>query len=269
MIDSVVEGSVKGKTEDAAEVPEQSLIERYVATRDPEVKEALILKYMHLVRYVIGRISISLPPSLEADDLIGAGILGLINAIEAYDPSYHTKLSTYAVPRIKGAILDELRAMDWVPRSVRSKARDLENTLGQLAHKLGRSPSAREVADELNMQQEEYQNLLDELGPMSMLPLSYHIAEDSDQRYVADVEENFNPMAEIEKEEARNIVADAIESLPERERLVVALYYYEDLTLKEMGRVMGVSESRVSQIHTEAILKLRGRIRRAMLLQIA
>ena len=269
MIDSVVGGSVKEKAEDIAKEAEQSLIDQYVATRDPKAKEALILKYIHLVRYVIGKISISLPPSLEADDLIGAGILGLINAIEAYDPSYHTKLSTYAVPKIKGAILDELRVMDWVPRSVRSKARNLENTLTQLGHRLGRSPSAREVATELHMQEEEYQSLLDELGPISMLPLAYPITEEGGQRHLNDVPENVNPMAEIEREEARKIVAEAIESLPEREKLVIALYYYEDLTLKEIGRVMGVSESRVSQIHTEAILKLRGRIRRAMLLQVA
>ncbi len=220
---------------------------------DPALKEEVILKYAPLIKYVAARIAMHLPSNISVEDLISAGIVGLINAIDRYDPSRNTEFKTYAEYRIKGAILDELRSMDWMPRSMRKKAHVIEDTYAKLEKQLGRPADDEEAANSLGITLDEFYKLLDESRGICLLTAM----EDMDvYHFYAD------KATEIDLSEVRDILASAIQALPERERLVVSLYYYDELTMKEIGHILGCSESRISQIHTKAILRLRAKAKR-------
>ncbi len=243
---------------------------KFVRTREPKLKETLSLQYIPLVKYIVGRISIHLPPAVDPDDLLGSGVLGLMDAIGSFDPNLGVKFSTYAVPRIRGAIMDELRSIDWVPRSLRREARELESVLSTLEHKLGRSPEESEIAEEMDIDITDYRDLLGKLSPISIFSLDKPIPEEEGDKLTT-AEIISDPQAPtvsdvLEQEETKAVLTNIIDSLQERERLIVALYYYEELTLKEIGQVLEISESRVSQIHTESILRLRAGMKEVLAL---
>jgi RNA polymerase sigma factor for flagellar operon FliA len=244
------------------------LWEIYERNRDSKTKEQLIIKYISLVKYVAGRMMISLPPSVELDDLESAGTMGLIDAIERFDPKYGVKFESFAIPRIKGAILDELRKLDWVPRSIRSKARELEKAIYKLESTKGGPVTDEEISKSLNISLEEYFDLLKEIGSVSLLSLDESIFNGEGGKAslheVIEDKEAENAVEEINREELKEIMIKAIDDLPEIERLVIALYYYEELTLQEIGQVLQLSESRISQIHTKTILTLKAKLREAM-----
>ena len=237
---------------------------------DLDAREQLILNYSPLVKYVAGRISSNLPKNVDSGDLVSYGIFGLIDAIEKFDLERGIKFETYAIARIKGAILDELRAMDWVPRSVRSRAREIEKAYIALETKLRRVPSDDEVAEEMGVTNQELQAIYTKLSYASVVSFEelWSSRGDKDDRSsstgtIRD-ETAPDPVAVFESAEMKDILADAIGNLPEREKTVIALYYYEGLTLKEIGEILGVTESRVSQLHTKAVLRLRARLQSAI-----
>lgn len=245
--------------------PVEEIWEKYHTTGSLELRDALIRNYLHLVRYVASRMALSVPPSVQVDDLVSAGVVGLIDAIGKYDPSRDTKFETYAVSRIRGAIVDDLRSLDWVPRSVRRKARLIEDAYGELETELGRSATDEEISERLNMSVEEFRSAVDEIVSAGLLSLDDFAGTTNGERTTRIIDlvcaRGNSPSASIEYDQMKNVLARAIMNLPEKERTVIALYYYEDMTLKEIGRTLGVSESRVSQVHTKAILRLRGRLR--------
>jgi RNA polymerase sigma factor for flagellar operon FliA len=241
---------------------------RYKDSADEKARDELILNYSPLVKYVAGRLASSLPQTVDTADLISYGIFGLIDAIEKYDLSRAIKFETYAIARIKGAIIDELRAMDWVPRSVRSRAREIEQTYVQLENELKRVPSDNEVAERMDVTPKEYAEILSRLSYTSVVSFEELWAgndRDEGQSALGTIADETadDPVAVFESVEVKEILADAIKRLPEREMTVIALYYYEGLTLKEIGQVLGVTESRVSQLHTKAVLRLRARLHTA------
>lgn len=238
---------------------------RYKANGTRSDRDQLILNYSPLVKYVAGRVAVGLPQNVEQSDLVSYGIFGLIDAIEKFDPERGYKFETYAIARIRGAIIDELRAIDWVPRSVRAKARALENAYAKLESNLRRTPTDEELADELEMTDAQLQTTLSQISFVGLVALDEMLSVGGDRGEsltlgdtIADTGEG--PVAAYEVEEMRHILADAINSLPEREKIVLTLYYYEGLTLAEIGQVLGVTESRVCQIHTKAVLQLRSKI---------
>ena len=233
---------------------------------DPQIRQRLLQEYLPLVKNVAGRMAMGFPKSVELSDLVNTGVIGLIEALSNFDPSRGVKFETYAVPRIRGAILDELRSLDWVPRSTRAKSREIEKATSRLENQLGRRPSDRELAKSLKISSDELFSALDDVSSTTMLSLDELIYKEEDNRQIPRVEvlEDLNSesvLGDLEKEELKSYLIQAISHLSEQERLVVALYYYEELTLKEIGEVMQISESRVSQIHTKAVLKLRGMIK--------
>jgi len=233
-------------------------------------REASLRRYAPLVKYVVDRIATSLPKSIEKDDLVNTAIIGLFDALEKYDETRGTKFETYAIWRIKGAVLDELRSMDWVSRTTRRKARNLERVCAVLDQKLGRTATEVEIAKEMNLSLHELMRLIEEVRGTVVLSLdqAVPIDEDHDLTGLADMIEDgdaLNALTKIEEEENKKLLLHSINNLSEQERLVVALYYYEEMTLKEIGETLHISESRVSQIHTKAILRLRGRMRKTML----
>lgn len=236
--------------------------------RRQKAKETLILHYAYLVKYVAGRIAISLPSHIEMGDLIGSGVIGLMDAIEKFNFSRGIKFETYATSRIRGAIMDELRSLDWTPRSSHRKARLLEKAYTSLENKLGRPASDEEVAEFLRIDLDALYKLINEAGPTTLLSLDAPL-ENRDRGATMlriDTLENssaISPASVLEREEMKDILAEAIGKLPAQEKLVIALYYYEGLILKEIGKTLGISESRVSQIHTKAIHRLRGKLKRA------
>ncbi len=230
------------------------------------LRDRLILEYMPLVKYVAGRLAVGLPPSVQIDDLIGSGTMGLMTAVERYDLSRDNKFSTFAIARIRGAMLDELRLMDWVPRSVRRKARQLENAYHKLEGKNGRAASDEEVAREMAIDIRDYFHLLEDVKGATLLSLDEHCSSDdgNGSNRIHDTIQDLShvdPIATLEVQKMRKVLDQSLDHLPERERLVLILYYYEEMTLKEIGAILGVSESRVSQIHTKAIGRLRTRLR--------
>jgi len=239
----------------------------YKELGDPRARDQLILAYSPLVKYVAGRMSSGLPAHIEEADLVSYGLLGLIGALERFDPSRNIKFETYAVSRIKGSIIDELRALDWVPRSVRSWARKVEATVAQLENRLCRAPTDEETAAELGVGVEEYQDILNQISCASIVALDEFwdsSGPGQDKVNLIDTIEDTeapDPSRAYRIQAVKETLAAAIERLPERERVVIGLYYYEGLTLREIGEVLGVTESRVSQLHTKAVLRLRGRIR--------
>ncbi|KAF1081324.1 MAG: RNA polymerase sigma factor for flagellar operon [Candidatus Rifleibacterium amylolyticum] len=244
---------------------DQNLWEQYKTNHDQRIKDALIMKYASFVKYVAGRIAVNLPSNVEFDDLVSYGILGLIDAIDKYDSDRNVKFKTYAKTRIRGAIFDELRVLDWTPRSIRQKARKLEKAYAKLEGKLGRDARDEEVAEYLNIDISELHKLFDETKKSLLLSLDeifYDDEEGSSRFDFIEDQKSDNPQTKIEEAEAKKILADAISKLSDRERMVITLYYYEELTSKEIGKILGVSDSRVSQLHTKAILRLRGRLSR-------
>jgi RNA polymerase sigma factor for flagellar operon FliA len=246
-----------------------TLWDRFKDSGDAAAREQLILNYSPLVKFVAGRVAVNLPHTVESADLISYGLFGLIDAIEKYEPDRAIKFETYAISRIRGAIIDELRALDWVPRSVRTRARDIERAIIALEAKLHRTPEDPEVAEELGISLKDLHDSYTKLSYTSIVSFEdvWSPTQEHDDRSALSAgieDENAeNPVEAFESEETREILAEAIERLPERERTVIALYYYEGLALKEIGQILGVTESRVSQMHTKAVLRLRARLHSA------
>ena len=244
----------------------KDLWRRYKDDRDEQARERLVLAYAPLVKYVAGRMSSGLPSHVEEADLISYGLLGLISAIERFEPDREIKFETFAMTRIKGSIIDELRSLDWVPRSVRARAREIEKVNAKLEHELQRAPADKEIAGELGVSVEEFQDSLVRISTSSVVALDelWTVSDASgDQVSLLDTIQDpqaVDPAAEMDTAEMKDSLAGAIARLPEREKLVVALYYYENLTLREIGEVLGVTESRVSQLHTKAVLRLKSRL---------
>lgn len=239
---------------------------KYQKRRTKRVRDRLVLEYMPLVKYVAGRLAVGLPSSVQIDDLIGSGTLGLMSAVERYDPSLDNKFSTFAISRIRGAMLDELRAMDWVPRSVRRKARQLEDAHARIESVQGRPARDDELASEMSIELREYFQLLEDVRGATLLSLNEHCST-GDEESASEIHETVqdtncvDPIAVLEVQKMRKVLDESLDHLPDRERLVLILYYYEEMTLKEIGAILGVSESRVSQIHTKAVMRLRARLR--------
>lgn len=259
---AITDPKLKARLQDEED---QQLWEQYKTNHDQRIKDALIMKYASFVKYVAGRIAVNLPSNVEFDDLVSYGILGLIDAIDKYDSDRNVKFKTYAKTRIRGAIFDELRVLDWTPRSIRQKARKLEKAYAKLEGKLGRDARDEEIAEYLNIDISELHKLFDETKKSLLLSLDeifYDDEEGSSRFDFIEDQKSDNPQSKIEEAEAKKILADAISKLSDRERMVITLYYYEELTSKEIGKILGVSDSRVSQLHTKAILRLRGRLSR-------
>jgi RNA polymerase sigma factor for flagellar operon FliA len=230
-------------------------------------REQLILEHLSQIKYIAQRISTKLPSHVELNDLVSAGVLGLLDAIEKFDPTRGVKFKTYAELRIKGAILDSLRNLDWAPRSLRKKSKDLERVYKDLEQKLGRPATDKEVCEVMEISYEEFYELVDQIKGLNLGSFQELAPQDDDRnseplvRYVPDAPQ-MDPFFLFHKSEIRTILGGAIDLLPKKERLVVSLYYYDELTMKEIGKVLGVNESRVSQLHTKAMLRLRTKLRR-------
>jgi RNA polymerase sigma factor for flagellar operon FliA len=238
------------------------LWQEFKRTASPSARERLILHYAPLVKYVASRVATGLPSSVEQADLVSYGMFGLIDALEKFEPPRGNKFETYAIPRIKGAIIDELRAMDWVPRSVRFKAREIEKAYADLESILKRAPSEREVAERLGVTLRELHDVINQISFVSVFALDELLSVGTDrgeQISLLDTlaDRGVDPTTSLESQETRGMLAAAINSLSEREKIVVTLYYFEGLTLAEIGDVLGVTESRVCQIHTKAVGQLR------------
>jgi RNA polymerase sigma factor FliA len=233
---------------------------------EERLRERLILHYSPLVKYVAGRVGVGLPPNIEQADLVSYGIFGLIDAIEKFDLERAIKFETYAISRIKGAIIDELRAIDWIPRSVRYKAREVEKAYAALEARLHRTPTEAEVAQELGIALEDLHTIFSQVSFVNVVALDELMSagqERGDKLSLVDTLEDTkaeDPVQAFESEETKYLLAKAINTLPEREKIVVTLYYYEGLTLAEIGQVLGVTESRICQMHTKAVLQLRGKL---------
>lgn len=230
-------------------------------------KDKILAEYTSLVKYTAQRISLNLPKSVELDDLIGSGVFGLIKAVETFDLSLGFKFETFATHKIRGAILDELRAQDWVPRSIRTKSKNLQTTYARLEQDLGRIPYDDEVAEELGISMSDFESLLTEVAPTTIVSLDDSMPErgggDAKSLTLIDTigdPTGADPLKELGYQEVKRILKETISELPEKEKLVVALYHYEELTLREIGQVLGITESRVSQIHSKAMIKLRSRL---------
>lgn len=227
-------------------------------------KDRLILEYAPLIKFIAQKIAIRLPPNIEVDDLISSGVIGLMDAIEKYDPTRDNTFKTYAEFRIRGAILDELRAQDWVPRSVRDKAKLLDRTTVKLEAQMGRTPEDTEIATALGMTLEEFHDLVNQVRPVSLLSIDdQQTFSNVDKKSIINLLESCklsNPLNQLNVKTAKDVITKAIEELPEKQRLVLSLYYYEDLNLKEIGKILRVTESRVSQLHAQAVSRLRGKL---------
>jgi RNA polymerase sigma factor for flagellar operon FliA len=239
--------------------------EVFKATADVDAREKLILHYAPLVKYVASRVATGLPSSVDQADLVSYGMFGLIDALEKFEPGRGNKFETYAIPRIKGAIIDELRAMDWVPRSIRFKARELEKAQADLEAMLKRQPTEQELAERLGMSRRELHDMVSQISFVSVLALDEVVSAGSDRGEQVSLidtlaDKGIDPTWGLESQETRGLLAAAINSLSEREKIVVTLYYFEGLTLAEIGEILGVTESRVCQIHTKAVGGLRGQL---------
>ena len=228
----------------------------YQQGRKVEIREKLIECYLPLVKLVASRLAISLPQYVDKDDLISNGFFGLLDAIEKYDPSRGIKFETYAVVRIRGSMLDAIREQDWVPTSVRQKAKQYEQTVARLENQLGRSATDEEMAVALSITCNELYALINQLNASTIIPLEEFTKTETSSHHLV------NPSDHIETEEVKKALAKAIDKLPEKEKLVVSLYYYDGLTLKEISLILKLSEARISQLHTKSIFRLRGALSR-------
>jgi RNA polymerase sigma factor for flagellar operon FliA len=248
------------------EVELRDLWRRYKDDGDNGARERLVVAYSPMVKFVAGRLGAGLPSHVEDADLISYGLMGLIGAIERFEPDRGIKFETFAMTRIRGAIIDELRSLDWVPRSVRSRAREIEAAQSKLEHELQRAPTEEELSVKLGMSVEDLQSSLLEIANSSVYALDelWTVSDSSgDQVSLLDTipdEGAADPQEALDSSEVKDRLTEAIGSLPEREQLVVALYYYEHLTLREIGEVLGVTESRVSQLHTKAVMRLKSHL---------
>ena len=248
--------------------PYQQVWQAYKANQDPRARDRLIIKYAPLVKYVAGRLAMGLLPQIDVDDLVSYGVFGLMDAISKFDPGREVKFETYAIARIRGAMLDSLRAYDWIPYSVRQKAKDLERAYAKVEAKLGRSATDAEVAAEMGIGAAQLSKMLCDVRGMAMVSLDeVWTTEDESGTGLRPIEiiEDLgasDPESHVEFEDRKRILAEAIGKLPEREKTVVTLYYYEGLTSKEISHILGVSQSRVSQLHSKAVLRLKGRLQR-------
>ncbi len=248
----------EGKTEDELWI-------LFKKNKDARIRDFFVKQYAPLVKYVAGKVAIGMPHTVEFDDLVGFGVFGLFDAINKFDPEKNVKFKTYAVTRIRGAIFDELRSIDWVPRSVRQKTREIEEAIHRLEAGLGRAATDQEISDELGISIDDFHKNILKISGTSILSLNdvWFTGEENDKVSIVDSIESpqsLNPETIVEKEEIRRVIVDAIHELPEKEKQVLVLYYYEDLTLKEIGKVLEVTESRVSQLHTKAIMRLRAKL---------
>ena len=249
-----------------AEAALRDLWHQFKASGDGALRDRLILHYSPLVKYVAGRVGVGLPPNIEQADLVSYGIFGLIDAIEKFDLDRAIKFETYAISRIKGAIIDELRAIDWIPRSVRYKAREVEKAYAALEAKLHRTPTEVEVAAELGISLDDLHTIFSQVSFVNVIALDELLnvgGERGDKLSLVDTLEDTkaeDPVEVFETEETKYLLSRAINTLPEREKIVVTLYYYEGLTLAEIGQVLGVTESRICQMHTKAVLQLRAKL---------
>tara|TARA_Y100000780_G_scaffold231442_1_gene256916 strand:+ start:18979 stop:19779 length:801 start_codon:yes stop_codon:yes gene_type:complete len=229
-----------------------------------EQKGTLIMEYAPLIKFIAQKIAVRLPSNIELDDLISSGVIGLMDAIEKYDPSRDNKFKTYAEFRIRGAILDELRAQDWVPRSVRDKAKMLDRTVMKLEANLGRSATEEEICEYLSITIDEFHDLVNQVRPVSLLSIDEAATfSNVDKKSILNILEGTkfnNPFSQLNLKVVKDVLTTSIEDLPEKQRLVLSLYYYEDLNLKEIGQVLQVTESRVSQLHAQAVQKLRAKL---------
>ncbi|MBN1309121.1 MAG: FliA/WhiG family RNA polymerase sigma factor [Chitinispirillaceae bacterium] len=229
-------------------------------------KDKLLVEYAYLVKFIVNRLAVNLPASVDRNDLVSSGVIGLIKAVESFEPERGFKFETFAGHKIRGAILDELRALDWVPRSVRQKSRELQRVYARLENRLGRIPYDDEVCKELGISLAEYEAMLSDVTPTTIISLEEAMPDrgtDAKELKIIDSIEDpgsDNPLKELGFNEVKDILKETIANLPEKEKLVVALYHYEELTLKEIGVVLDITESRVSQIHSKAILKLRAKL---------
>lgn len=242
---------------------QRELWKQYQETRDLQIRETLIIEYSHLIKFIAGRLNIYFGSNVEYDDLVSFGVFGLIDAIDKYDLSKGVKFETYASLRIRGSIIDSIREMDWVPRSLRQKNKDLEKAYWEVENELGHSATDSDIANKMKISMDEFYKLINEVNVTSMVSLedfleqNYEIGMDVSNTSKADM-----PEQEAELSELKEILGDSIDKLPEKEKMVLTLYYYEELTLKEISAIMKVSESRISQLHTKAILRLRGKLAR-------
>ncbi|NJD02282.1 MAG: FliA/WhiG family RNA polymerase sigma factor [Ruminiclostridium sp.] len=242
---------------------QNDLWRQYQNTKDPSTRETLILEYSHLIKFIAGRLNIYFGSNVEYDDLMGFGVFGLIDAIDKLDVNKGVKFETYASLRIRGSIIDSIRELDWVPRSLRQKSKELEKAYWEIENELGHSASDIEISEKLGISIEEFHALLNEVNVSSMVSLedfleqNYEIGAD-----VPNMNREDRPELQAELGELKDILGEAINKLPEKEKTVLSLYYYEELTLKEISAIMKVSESRISQLHTKAIMRLRGKLSR-------
>lgn len=237
--------------------------------QDQSQRDELILNYTPLIKYIANRLASRLPPQVSVDDLISSGIIGLIDAIEKFDIEKKVQFKTYAEFRIKGAMLDELRSLDWVPRSIRRKNTELEQAYGVLEKKLGRPAKDEEIAQFLNISLDNFYKLLDETKSVTFLDidiLRQKCPDTSSSDFITDLfsSNTQDPFTALNLAELRDLVASAIDDLPEKERLTVSLYYFNELTMKEIGQVLGYTESRISQMHSKAMIRLRTRLKKAL-----
>jgi RNA polymerase sigma factor FliA len=255
------------RTQKAAAPVSEELLELwrdFKSTASPAARERLILHYAPLVKYVAGRVATGLPATVEQADLVSYGMFGLIDALDKFDLERAIKFETYAIPRIKGAIIDELRAMDWVPRSIRFKAREIDKTYADLESKLKRAPTEAEMAEHLGITKGELHETVAQISFVSVMALDEVVAVGDDRSEGVTLLDTLadagDPTSGLEGQETRGLLAAAINSLSEREKIVVTLYYFEGMTLAEIGEILGVTESRVCQIHTKAVGQLRGHL---------
>jgi len=255
------------QTDDPSGTELDGLWADYKATADDAAREALIVHFSPLVKYVAGRVAAGLPQNVEQSDLASYGMFGLIDAIEKFELERGFKFETYAISRIKGSILDELRSIDWVPRSVRAKVRQIEQAYAKIEAKHHRPPTDAELAEELDWTDDQLQTALTQISQVGLAALDESVSgrngQPGESMTLGDTIPDRtagSPMGAFEAAETRQLLGDAINTLPEREKLVLTLYYYENMTLQEIGRVLGVTESRVCQIHTKSLLHMRSRV---------
>ncbi|MDK2877500.1 MAG: polymerase sigma factor FliA [Thermoanaerobacteraceae bacterium] len=228
----------------------------YNDTKDKKIKEQLVESYIPLIKHIVNRMAISLPSYIDSEDLISYGIFGLLQAIERYDASKGVKFETYAYARIKGSIIDELRKLDWIPQNIRKKAKLLQKAYAELEQSLGRTVKDEDICNYLNLSNDELQNLYNEIAFTTVLSFDDLLFTEDYMR------ESVRPDIMAEKKEVKRLLGQAINRLPYQEKLVITLYYYEGLTLKEISKVLELSQGRISQLHTKAILRLRGSLSR-------